>query len=253
MKRGVGVLSLAVLGLVLGATGEANAVLVPNFSFEQPDVGDGDANRSQTFTVGDTTTVPEWTFNRVGGTSAGIFDPQNNAFPNTTGNNAPQPGTAHAGQNAYINLEAATNPFGATSFGSLTSTDGFQTQANALYQLTVAIGDRLDFDPATVIIELLLNNTLVVAANSITGALLPEGTFTDLTTPPFLSTSAGDNLKIRLTHTALAGLSFPAEANFDNVRLTETSASVPEPGTLLLLSSGLMAVGAIAWKRSRRT
>jgi hypothetical protein len=73
-----------------------------------------------------------------------------------------------------------------------------------------------------------------------------EGTFGVPTTPTLYNLVGFDNLSaLRLTVTSPAAEPF---VQFDDVTLTAT----PEPGTVLLLGGGLLALGAVARRRALR-
>jgi hypothetical protein len=241
------VLLLAALGCALFSAAPAfgSLISVPNFSFQNADVADG----------GTSISVPNWNFVFSGAATGGVEDPLDAAYPGTTGDNTPLvgPGSMDGGQSAFITLPDSA----ALATGYFVSAASLATVANSTtYTLTVAVGDRADsVDPFNVLIELLVNGNPVASATT-TGALLPDGTFTDLTTSFTTSASdvrAGGALTVRLTHskTAVDPDTLP-QVSFDNVRLDGVSA-VPEPATVALLCCGglglLMARRAIRRRR----
>ena len=180
-------------------------VMVPNYSFEDPDVPDG----SWTF---QDTPVPGWSL-AINGYSGGVFDPGDAQYAGANGNTTPLPESADSYQCTFINL-----PFGGS--GSITSATVATTEPDTLYSLTVAVGRRLDIRVDDVTVALLVNGQ-EAASNTISGQSLPNGTFTDLSTS-FLSTTAGEPLQVRLSYTRQE-TNPESQVNFDNVRLSATT------------------------------
>jgi hypothetical protein len=159
-------------------------------------------------------------------------------------NNGPIPGwTTSGGQqgswqpnSTYFTSVPDGSLIAYSNGGSISQTLSASLTANTLYTLTVAVGNRLDAVvnnlATTYIIQLFAGSTLL---NSITGSntTIPLGTFMDVsfnylagvTLPP-------GNLSIVLS-------SVGPQSDFDNVRLTATPTSVPEPSSLALLAAGL--------------
>ena len=160
-------------------------------------------------------------------------------------NNGPIPGWTTTGvqqgtwqpSSAYFTSVPDGSLVAYSNGGTISQTLSASLAANTLYDLTVAVGNRLDAAQGyatTYIIQLFAGNTLL---NSITGSntIIPLGTFMDVSFN-YLSgvTLPAGNLSIVLS-------SVGPQSDFDNVRLTATSTvtSVAEPGSLTLLAAGL--------------
>jgi len=210
----------------LAIAAHAASIPVANFSFNDPELADG----TRTF-VG---TVPGWP------DAGGVRDPVNAQYSGATGDNVSLPGTADGGQTAYI---AFPEGLGATVRNNF----GITIQANTLYTLTVALGNPLDTDPGTVVLDL-FGNLIHVGSTTIPPTSITEGTFTDFSVSagPFAPNNpvVGGPLAMRLTMSAATS---PQQwLDFDNVRLTAT---VPEPAG----SGVLMLCVALSIQRRRRS
>ena len=86
---------------LLAAPASATLIVVPNSTFDDPELVDGDFSDTTTFDL------PDWQFD--GGSNGVIFggawDPQNADYSGTTGDNVALPPTAAGGQTGYIYLE----------------------------------------------------------------------------------------------------------------------------------------------------
>jgi hypothetical protein len=228
----------ALLG-ALSAPAQAVQIPVPNSTFDDPDLTDG---QMLPIVQLDTTTIPGWTaiLSGSGTTQGGTHDPQDAQFAGSTGDDAALPGTADGGQCVFLrgSVMGSTEVF-ATVDPVVT------VQADATYTLTVAVGDALDSDPGNVSIQILVNNTKVAEATA-NAASLPDGTFTDLQAvymAPASGAQVGGDLKIRLRQALTAnGLQ---TAYFDRVELDEET-GVPEPGAPLLVVTGAAALALFA-------
>ena len=190
----------------------AESVYIPNFSFEGPDVPDGEVFNSA---------QPNYPFH----------DPSDDRFPGTTGPYGIVPGTGHGLQVVLLR----------GSLGGQTTLDSpgslLTVAEDSRYTLTVAVGSTLLFEPGEVRISLLVNGGEV--ATTLVDSFTP-GTFVDhtasFTTGGLEDPSIGKNLRIRLSHIAGSSLDIN-EIAFDNVRLERQLLSVPEPSTLALLGT----------------
>jgi hypothetical protein len=208
---------IATFGLLLvpaSSRALADSLVVTNFSFETPALGDGN------FQSG----APGWT--AFG--SAGVYDPPAVQYPVVSDGvqigftfNAP-------GEGFQQDLLASLNP------------GGLNLLQPGSYTLTVAVGNR----PAQVmggysIALMTVNNDILASATGMAESF-PNG-FTDVVIPFYASPSdpnLGEQLRIRLLDTG------GGQTDFDNVRLT----FVPEPSAMMLLG-----VGGLLLFRQRRT
>ena len=203
------------------------ALVVPNFSFESPDVADG--------ATSDTAT--SWAAARVGGSPSPIvIDPTGTQFSGAGGNNGTLPGTANGGQTGVAQLFGSAGEGRALFSGTIAT-----IQASTTYTLTVAVGQSAQPTVELVRIDLRSSDGFTSSA-SITGAQLPGGSFSDLSTS-FTTAATGDarvghGLSVQLNHIAQSATGTTHFAYFDNVRIEATTA--PEPSTGLLTAVGLV-------------
>jgi hypothetical protein len=147
-----------------------------------------------------------------------------------------------------VNVAAVGNAQGgANIFQALTAT----VQANTLYTLDVSVGARADFPFSQYTIALEADGTVLASDSSLdpsAGSFLPDiVTFFSGPTP----TTLGEQLGIRLSATGLSVLGAAAQADFDEVLLdASSSTSIPEPGTLLLLT--ISCIGLLGYRCLRR-
>ena len=216
----------------LSAAAGAAPIVVPNDSFEAPDLADGATLAIVTL---DVTTIPGWTASLAGAgiTSGGIRDPLDAEFAGATGDGAALPGTADGGQAAILRGSLVGNTQVFLNIDPVAT-----VEAGATYTLTVAVGNALDSDPGDVAIQITVNNQ-VVAQTMADDSTLPEGTFTDLQlvyVAPASGPQVGGTLKIRLRQAVTS--SGNQVAYFDRVELEDQT--VPEPGAPLLLATCLL-------------
>jgi hypothetical protein len=219
----------------LGLVERAEAIPVPNFSFDDPDLGHN-AFSGERF-AGDTS--PAWFTTGTGATGYGVFDPWSS---NYTGTDGPVlPGTADSAQVGFLNLPA---PFSNNFTYIGTSLGNFVL--GQTYELKVAVGGRKDggLPPSLYTVTLLAGVT--PAGTGASGAGVAD-TFYDLSYS-FTATAAEAGLPIGISLAAsnnrTSGFS---QANFDNVRLT----LVPEPSSLTILA--IAAIGLPCFRRRKRS
>jgi len=205
-------LSLLVLGCI-SAPVWADSITVQNASFEITNTLNlGCAVPNCALNVGQ---IPDWTVTGVGGSwqTASLYF------------NLPLPDG---------NIIAYSN--GGTISQTLT---GHSLIPNTTYTLSVDVGNRLDSVLATNYSIALYAGTTLLNSFSGNNGDIPMGKFADETVT-FTSGAevASGDLRIVLTS---AGV----QTAFDDVQLTAT----PEPGSLLLLGSGLLSIGGFLRRR----
>jgi len=222
--------ALVLTSLPLGFTlpqVQASPIVVPNFSFESPDVADG------LFSL----VIPDWSYMGSGAFQAGVYDHNDAGFPGATGGNLPAP--ALGAQSAFLH----TGGLGGVSMTTTSALTSILPETT--YTLTVAIGVRLDFPAGPAngggSLNLFANGVNVSGSElNFNVNTLPRGAFADYT---ISFTTGTSDFIIGQSLTPFIGIFFDGSSgiNVDNVRLDATS--VPEPTTVtLLLSASLLAM-----------
>lgn len=235
------IIPLALASLSLPAS--AALVTVPNFDFESDGTADGSINGSDPLNWVDS------------GTSGGTFNP-NAAQGHYTGM-----GNADPNGGVLANMSGPTFGFlfaGDGASANMSQTIATTLDANTSYTLTVAIGQRNNFNAAQVPSDFMLTletattNTIIASftgdvlntnastpGENNTGTItLTESTFTDFSANAATGAAPvglGENLVIRIT-----ALDDGRYLDFDNVRLDATA--VPEPSSVALLGLGGLAL-----------
>lgn len=217
------------LAVVFSSMNKAAAdVIITNSGFEDPLHADGGfANPTG------------WSVSAGAGTGIGSLNPIGVQFAGTDdapGSPGLIPGTGDGFQVGYIS-------------GAFQMWQNIGTiVANADYELTVAIGERLDLGWSDLTVALRANSQTgtLLADDVYTAADAPDGTFSDVS---FSFNSAGfagevgSDLFVVFTGTG-------TQALFDNLRVSETTAAVPEPSTFAVL--GIGAIGFLGHRRRKR-
>lgn len=209
-----------VLALSLGLVNKAalaDGVTIQNASFETPNALTETCLGPGTclFNYGP---IPGWTMTGSGGS----FEPSS----------------------AYFSLPLPDGNIVAYTNGGTISQDlGVGAQANYSYELSVFVGNRLDGENTTYSIALVSGSTTLCSFSGSNTDITP-GTFADETCSFESGVPTGD-LSILLTGGG-------PQADFDDVSLTDTPVSTPEPSSLALTGSGLLFVGLLVAYAKRK-
>jgi hypothetical protein len=123
--------------------------------------------------------------------------------------------------------------------GTISQTVGATVQDGVTYTLTVDIGARNDF-PFAGSADLMFGDTV---CNTATGTPPPLGNWSVYTaTCTGTLGEAGDPITIQLNSSG-------AQGDFDSVVLTDSVSSIPEPSTLTLFGSGLLAMAYLVRRK----
>jgi hypothetical protein len=231
-KMGIGMCVMGAIAVCLSAsTVHATLISVSNYSFESPSL----------------TASPYYNYRAVSS------DPSYGDWSSST---------AVVGSNGTVNkLYGSTRTFAGmdgdqTCWADTGGPNGiFQDLSGATYEVgksyKLTVGIAALNDGATANISLFARNGATIITAGTTGAGAPSLSSTAMTdyvvtVPTVQSTDAwaGKNIAISLK-TGVGGTCW----FFDNVRLESTA--TPEPGTLVLLASGLIGLLAYAWRKRR--
>jgi len=205
--------------LILASTSYASPIFVTNFSFETLPVGglplDG-CGAGCFYSEGPS--IPGWT---ITGTYTGQF----------------QPGPS-AGNTAYFNSVPDGITVAYTDGGSISHTVAPLVQLGVTYTLQVDVGVRNDIgDPGTE--ALVINGNTYLATGTLPS---PGGWSTFTATYTGLAADVGQPIAIQLA-------SDSAQADWDNVLLSDSITDVPEPASIVLVGLAALALGAIGRRK----
>jgi hypothetical protein len=262
MKVVLGVVVIASTVVVFAGAANAGTVALDNPSFEQPALPAGGMllpsdNPQSSIQYPFAYTLASWS---VGDQNVVIWHPTSSDFPGSPGT---LPGTA-TGQQCLLNI-------GANDDGILQVVPGITIQPHESFTLTVAFGNPMTYgftddalafayqdptDPTGQTGNLLQNqDTPITMITTLSPGTFKDESFT-INTDDWIVPgaqpgdtdeygnpvcAAGDNMII--------AIELGNGGALDNVRLT--SPQVPEPSTLLLLTTGLISLLAYAWRRRR--
>jgi hypothetical protein len=229
--RSLALSALAVAGLLAfsqAAIAETISIDVPNFSFELPvlpgtQTFDPHAPNNWLVTIG-------W---------AGYSNSGNSKVTGITGT-----------QTAYANAVSYSHT------SSLWSATGLTTLApDTTYELSVDVAARPDWAADGFSLSLCngnaMNNGLGTTVFATTGNLVPVSAVLTTTTLSFTTGSSVDTTEDLYICLSALYSGHDGQIAFDNVRLTATTAPVPEPSTLALLAGGLFGLIAYAWRKRK--
>lgn len=221
--RAAAIAAITLGGLLQAAALHATSLTVTNPSFETLPAGGLSfaCGTGCSFSAG-VGAIPGWTNSATGGE----FQPGEPT--NTT----------------FFNVRASdgTPTIAYTDSGTISQVVGATVQTGVVYILLVDIGRRNDvaFDGTA---DLLINGVRYAAIGTAPSA----GNWATFTaTYTGLTADAGKSITIELNTTGMEG-------DFDNVRLSDnTGTATPEPGTLMLMGSGLLGLAGFVRRRVNR-
>lgn len=198
-------ISLAACLAVLSIHVQA-AISITNFSFEDNILDDSASGAG----------LNGWT-----ASNSGSFNPIDSHFTGTSGLPGTIPGDGHGQQVAYMN--------GGTLYQNVGT-----IEANSTYEMTVAIGERLDlgFNNLTIYMRASSDTGATLATQSYDASDAPNGTFSDVS----FSFSSADFAGQVGNDLYLVFESGGIQVLLDNVRISETA--IPEPAATALLGFG---------------
>ena len=217
--------SFALLAFAGVQSAVAGPVAVTNPSFETLPGGGLPFSCGTACAFSNGTAIPGWTASNA---SSGQFQP--GPPTNTSFFNSVTDGTTIA----YMD---ATGTISQTVSGTISA-------AGLVYTLQVDVGKRKDL-PTTGSVQLLIGSN-PVSATGVTPTSGNWSTFTAVYTT--VAADIGKTVTIQLSTTG------GTQGDFDNVRLDATAqSSLPEPVSMVLLGSGLLALSVIGRKRMSRS
>ena len=233
---------LAVLGAVLPNIVSADPINITNASFETPALADG----TDSDTVGGWASVTGWSLGSYGGPTwswTGAWNPIADHYNQDSQGNV-QGGEGKNVGDLYLRDAAEAGTY-VTVYTTLTDVLKVGT-----YSLTVATGIEKTSSPANWAIRF---GTIsgMLAEKSGNGSSLSVGYLDDKSVSLTIAnnnTHLGESLVIELYAISNTPSTIQS-AQFDNVRLTYSS--VPEPGTIVLLVTGLLGLLAYAWRKRK--
>jgi hypothetical protein len=248
------VLALFAVGSLLVGSASATALYIPNQSFDDQVLADGD----NTAPVGATDWDPTgWHGAGTGLEWHAVMNAKDNNFPGTTG--LPGVPTGGTGQNVYFMYGYAKDPVNHPDLSSYELLSGsLGTLAVGTYTLTAAVGvetgiltipEHSDYGLAIGTLE-----SGELKRQMFSGATSPTSSFSDVSMtmdvlPGDAHVLAGEHYYVKLigqnTDNGLA-----QEVAWDNIRLNGP-VSTPEPGTLAILASGLIGLVCYAWRKRK--
>lgn len=228
-------LVLAIFGTALSNVGSANSISITNASFENPKLDDGAYT-----TPKDGDGWCSWT---SGGGASYIINPDSSSYASASGSGTPTGANGANLLGIVTGLNVAAETVAWQDVGS-TFEDG------KTYRLDVAVGKRLvglaPADTFSISIRTAANTTL--AQYNGTADDLTSGAFVDKSVSYTVSNSAvvGSGIRVMLG-LGTGSHGYQQAIDFDNVRLS----TIPEPGTLALLTAGVIGLICYAWRKRK--
>lgn len=233
-------LAFSILAALASALRAQTVIVITNADFETDGLADGTfSNSPGVYPTG-------WSsFNEgISGGYFGYYNPDNSAYSGTAGSGVT--GTM-AGPNVFY-------------FGSAVDGEGIQQAlsthfaADTDYTLTVAVGMRSagasNTATAALKMELLAGSTVIASStvrNSVADSFADFSlTYSSAESGATFSSLIGEALTIRFKE---SDSTYSGEMDIDNVRLTSSMTSVPEPSTYALMLAGGLLLGLAAWRR----
>ncbi len=228
VRKQLGIMALVAMVVAFAVAAQAEDILLTNPGFELPHKSDGVT----------ASTYSGWTVANPGaGVSAVVWNPTSTSFLGASTGTGNLPSTAEGSQCLWVTGNPQVFQF-----------PGYAVEADKVYTLTAAIGTPIDrtFGSFGLSLASMEEQASIVFTDDATGITSGSGLFHDKT----ISFNTGGGGYSEFLGDTLVIYIGGDNAAIDNIRLTVSD--VPEPGAVMLLTTGtLVGLLACVWRRVR--